>query len=99
MARVVADAGGTAPTPTSNTGAEMIASTATGKGYWTATYDGAVGAFGDAHYDGNVYGSLAPGTSVVGIAGKGNDGYWLLGSDGGVFAFGSAGYHGRPDRV
>jgi hypothetical protein len=99
-AEILARAGGAAPTPPTPTtkAAEMIASTSTGKGYWTATYDGAVGAFGDAQYHGNVYGKLA-GTAIVGIAGKGADGYWLLGSDGGVFAFGSAGYYGRPDRV
>jgi hypothetical protein len=85
-----------APGPTSLEG-NMIASTSTGKGYWTATYDGAVYAFGDAKYQGNVFGKVTG--SIVGIAGKGNDGYWMLASDGGVFAFGSAGYDGRPDRV
>jgi hypothetical protein len=99
MDQVIATArGGSAPAPSTKTGHEMIASTSTGKGYWTATYDGAVSAFGDAQYHGNVYGKLA-GTAIVGIAGTGTGGYWLLGSDGGVFAFGSAGYFGRPDRV
>jgi hypothetical protein len=91
--------GGAQPGPSTQTGQEMIASTSTGRGYWTATYDGAVSAFGDAAYKGNVYEQLAPGTSIVGIAGTGTDGYWLLGSDGGIFTFGSAGYYGRPDRV
>jgi hypothetical protein len=102
IAQVIAMAKGgstPSPAPSTETGHEMIASTSTGKGYWTATYDGAVSAFGDAAYKGNVYEKLAPGTSIVGIAGKGSDGYWLLGSDGGVFTFGSAGYFGRPDRV
>jgi hypothetical protein len=100
MDQVIAMAQGGGPSPsTPETGDEMIASTSTGNGYWTATYDGAVSAFGDAKYQGNVWQQLGPGTSIVGIAGKNNDGYWLLGSDGGVFAFGSAGYHGRPDRV
>jgi len=91
-------AGGPEPGPSSDAEGQMIASTSTGNGYWTATYDGAVNAFGDAHYHGNVYGKLQ-GTQIVGIAGCGNDGYWLLGSDGGVFAFGSAPFKGRPDRV
>jgi hypothetical protein len=78
-------------------GTEMIAATDTGEGYWTATADGAVGAFGDAEYKGNALGQVSG--RVVGIAGRGTDGYWLLGSDGGVFAFGSAPYKGRPDRV
>jgi hypothetical protein len=99
MADTIAAARGSGvAVPTTTEGTEMIASTSTGKGYWTATYDGAVSAFGDAQYHGNVWGQLA-GTAIVGIAGAGTDGYWLLGSDGGVFAFGSAGYYGRPDRV
>lgn len=93
--------GSTAPPPPSSAeeGGNMIASTSSGGGYWTATYDGAVNAFGDAVYKGNVWQKLAPGTHIVGIAGKGKDGYWLLGSDGGIFAFGSAAFKGRPDRV
>lgn len=96
---ILARAGAPAPGPTSSKEGNMIASTASGNGYWTATYDGAVSAFGDAQYKGNVWQKLAAGTSIVGIAGKGNDGYWMLGSDGGVFAFGSAKFAGRPDRV
>jgi hypothetical protein len=75
----------------------MIASTDDGAGYWTATKDGAVGAFGTAQYKGNALGNVSG--IIVGIAGRGQDGYWLLASDGGVFAFGSAPYEGRPDRV
>ena len=89
-------------------GRNMIAETATGKGYWTTTSDGAVYTFGDAQYHGGAYDfdeskpgrqAMAPGTEIVGIAGKDNTGYWLLASDGGVFSFGSADYMGRPDRV
>jgi hypothetical protein len=85
---------------------DMIAST-DGQGYWTVTRDGAVGAFGDAEYHGGAFDldesapgrqPMAPGTSIVGIAGHGRSGYWLKASDGGVFAFGSAVYLGRPDR-
>jgi hypothetical protein len=76
---------------------EMIAATTTGEGYWTATKDGAVYAFGDAAYKGNAHGKITG--RVVGISGRDNDGYWLLASDGGVFAFGSAQFYGRPDRV
>jgi len=78
-------------------GDEMIAATATGEGYWTATKDGAVYAFGDAAYKGNAHGKVTG--RIVGIGGRDNDGYWLLASDGGVFAFGSAQFYGRPDRV
>jgi len=71
-----------------------IATTPTGKGYWVATGDGKVSAFGDATF----YGSMAGGhlqAPIVGITttpdGKG---YWLVASDGGVFAFGDAIFYG-----
>jgi hypothetical protein len=86
----------------------MIASTDTGRGYWTTTGDGAVYAFGDAQFRGSSF-DVDPNTpgaqrvevqgEVVGIAGVGRSGYWLLASDGGIFAFGDAQFYGRPDRV
>ena len=78
----------------------MIASTSTGKGYWTVTRDGAVGGFGDAQYEGGAFSPdvVPAGATIVGIAGCGTDGYWLKGSDGSIYAFGAAQYHGRPDR-
>jgi hypothetical protein len=85
--------------PTKRKGREMIASTSTGKGYWTTTSDGAVYTFGDAEFHGGANDPPKITGEVVGIAGKGTNGYWLLASDGGVFAFGSADYMGRPDRV
>jgi hypothetical protein len=86
-----------ADSPSRRKGRNMIASTDTGGGYWTATGDGAVYAFGDARYADNALGKVTG--EIIGIAGKGNDGYWLFASDGGIFAFGSAGFHGRPDRT
>jgi hypothetical protein len=89
-------------------GRKMIAATQSGEGYWTVTYDGAIGAFGDAHFKGGandpdgggpLKAHLAAGNTIVGITGRGNDGYWLLASDGGVFTYGSANFFGRPDRV
>lgn len=85
------------PPPTIPKGKEMIAATESGNGYWTTTHDGAVYAFGDAQYRGNILGKVTG--EIIGIAGKSNDGYWLLGSDGGVFAFGTAQFMGRPDRT
>jgi len=86
----------------------MIASTESGRGYWTTTSDGGVYAFGDAQFRGSSFDidPITPGAQavkvtgeIVGIAGVGNDGYWLLASDGGIFSFGSAQFYGRPDRV
>jgi hypothetical protein len=87
------------PTPAKRRGRNMIASTATGNGYWTVTSDGAVYAFGDARYAGNAFSPDIVSGEIIGIAGKGNDGYWLYASDGGVFTFGSALFYGRPDRA
>jgi hypothetical protein len=83
--------------PESEDDDDMIATTESGQGYWTATRDGAVNAFGDALYKGNAMGHVTG--KIVGIDGHENDGYVLLASDGGVFAFGSVAYKGRPDRV
>jgi hypothetical protein len=97
--------GGVKPPAPTERSAEMIAATSTGEGYWTVTRDGAIYAFGDAQNKGSPYatgvgraGGLAPGATVIGIAGRGTDGYWLYASDGGIFAYGSAPYKGRPDR-
>ncbi|MGH9083698.1 MAG: hypothetical protein ACRDWN_10185, partial [Acidimicrobiales bacterium] len=71
-----------------------VASTPTGKGYWTVTPSGAVHAFGAAGQLGSEAGQplVAP---IVGIAPTPTgDGYWLVGSDGGIFAFGNAGFYG-----
>jgi hypothetical protein len=96
---MLAEAGGAHPaSPSKKKGREMIASTSTGKGYWTTTSDGALYAFGDAEGLGGVYPKKING-EIIGIAGKGTDGVWLLASDGGIFAFGSADFHGRPDRT
>jgi lysophospholipase L1-like esterase len=64
-------------------------------GYWRASQNGAVTAFGDgAHQFGDMSTSdlNAP---VVGIAATPSDGgYWLVAEDGGVFAFGDAPFRG-----
>jgi len=71
-----------------------IASTPDGGGYWLASANGGVFAFGDATF----YNSLAGvdlAKPIVGIASTPDGkGYWLVASDGGIFAFGDAGYDG-----
>jgi hypothetical protein len=71
-----------------------IASTPDGGGYWVASANGGVFAFGDATF----YNSLAGvhlTQPIVGIAATPDGrGYWLVASDGGIFAFGDAGYYG-----
>ncbi|MDP9402318.1 MAG: peptidoglycan recognition protein [Actinomycetota bacterium] len=67
-------------------------------GYWLAGRDGAVRAFGEAPFLGDVA-KLALNSPLQGItptparAGP-PGGYWLLGGDGGIFAFGDAAFFG-----
>jgi titin len=72
----------------------LMATTPDAKGYWIATANGAVSAFGDARY----YGSRASAPlndPVVGMAATPDaKGYWLVSSDGGIFAFGDAHFYG-----
>jgi hypothetical protein len=77
-------------------GAQLLASTPSGAGYWIVGSDGGVFAYGDAGFFGSMGGTelAAP---VVGItATPSGRGYWLLGQDGGVFAFGDAPFYGAP---
>ncbi len=84
-----------------------IASTPNGGGYWIALKDGAVYAFGNARYYGDLRTAArptggsdgAPGAPVVGISAAANgQGYFLLAGDGSVFPFGSARFAGAPGR-
>ncbi len=78
-----------------------MASTPNGGGYWLALKDGAVYAFGDARFHGDLRtrswrgGPAAPGAPVTGISSSPDGkGYFLLAGDGSVYAFGDARYHG-----
>jgi hypothetical protein len=71
-----------------------LATLSNGLGYWEATSNGGVAAFGAA----TDYGSMANtslNSPVVGIeATPDGQGYWLVAADGGVFAFGDAQFYG-----
>ncbi len=74
-----------------------VAAAASG-GYWVATSDGGVWAFG-APFFGSM-GSTPLNAPVVGIASTPDrGGYWLVASDGGVFAFGDAKFFGSVPGV
>jgi hypothetical protein len=65
-----------------------------GQGYWVASADGSVYAFGDAPSIGSMSGKPlhAP---IVGVAPtRDARGHWLAGADGGVFTSGNAAFHG-----
>jgi hypothetical protein len=71
-----------------------MAPTPEGSGYWLATADGGVFAFGAADFFGSLGGN-PPAAPVAGIAPVPDGrGYWLAGTDALVFAFGSADFHG-----
>jgi hypothetical protein len=71
-----------------------VAKTGNGSGYWVASADGGVFAFGSAKF----YGSMAAKpikAPITGIVATSDDkGYWLVARDGGVFGFGDALYQG-----
>jgi hypothetical protein len=74
--------------------ASHVAKTGSGGGYWVASADGGVFAFGTAKF----YGSMAAKpikAPITGIVATSDDkGYWLVARDGGVFGFGDALYQG-----
>jgi len=78
-----------------------MATTPNGGGYWLLLTDGAVYAFGDAKWYGDLRGStwhggpVPPGAPAVGIAATPNGaGYYVASADGDVYAFGDAVYRG-----
>ena len=86
---------GGATTSASTGPAVGIASTPTAKGYWTVTARGAVSAFGDAKWYGDLPAMKVRTLDIVAIAPTHDGrGYWLVGRDGGLFAFGDAKFHG-----
>jgi titin len=80
--------------------APTIALTGTGtEGYYVATASGAVHAFGDAVWKGDLsHAALAE--PIVSMVGTGDDdGYWMVASDGGIFAFGDARFYGSTGGI
>jgi hypothetical protein len=73
-----------------------IAASSGGHGYWLATSDGTVLAYGGAETYGSPEGK---GHVVAIVATSGGHGYWLASSTGTVFHFGDAGAHGSVDRL
>ena len=64
-------------------------------GYWEASSDGGVYAFGSAPFDGSLPDlGVMPARPVIGVADARGGGYWLLGGDGGVYSFGGAAFYG-----
>jgi hypothetical protein len=76
-----------------------MAPTPDGKGYWLVGGNGAVLAFGDAHYYGSIS-ATSLNQPVVGMAPTADGrGYWLVAADGGVFSFGNALFYGSTGAI
>ncbi len=78
------------------TGAQMLAATPSGKGYWVVGSDGGVFAYGDAGFFGSMGGKKLNAPMVGITATASGAGYWLIAQDGGIFAFGDAEFFGAP---
>jgi uncharacterized protein (DUF1501 family) len=64
------------------------------QGYWVASNDGGLFAYGDAPFHGSAAG-LKLNAPIVGMAATATgNGYWLLGRDGGIFSYGDAAFYG-----
>jgi subtilisin family serine protease len=66
----------------------------TGHGYWIATADGQVHAFGSARFYGDLRGQALSASIVAAARTPSGKGYWLAGSDGAVYSFGDAQFRG-----
>jgi len=71
-----------------------IAALPSGLGYWAASSDGAVSAFGSAANLGSMAGQSLNSPIVAIAATPDGGGYWLVGADGGIFSFGDARFYG-----
>lgn len=79
--------------------AAALSVTPSGGGYWIAGSNGAVDAFGDAHFAGDLR-DIALAQPIIAMATTPTGrGYWLVGADGGVFAFGDASFFGSMGGV
>jgi hypothetical protein len=74
--------------------AKAMVATPDGGGYWLASSNGGVFAFGDAQFHDSMAGQPLSAPIVAMASTADGGGYWLVGSDGGIFAFGDAGYYG-----
>jgi hypothetical protein len=77
----------------------IAVSNPSGSGYWLATTDGSVHAFGDAWYYGSAKKYVPRAPIIGGDSISTTNGYWLLGRDGGVFTFGAAKFYGSTGNL
>jgi uncharacterized delta-60 repeat protein len=68
-------------------------------GYWVATRDGGVYAFGAAESYGSLAGHRLSAPIVAMATTPDSRGYWMLGADGGIFTFGDAAFYGSTGNL
>jgi hypothetical protein len=73
---------------------ERIDLGASGHGYWIATADGQVHAYGSARFYGDLRGRALSAAIVASARTPSGKGYWLVGADGAVYSFGDAQFRG-----
>jgi hypothetical protein len=86
-----------APTPPATTPSSAtvgMAATPEGSGYWLANSNGAVSAYGSAHFYGSMEGQALTAPIAHIVSTPDGRGYWLVAGDGGIFSFGDAGFFG-----
>jgi len=76
-----------------------LAALPSGQGYWAASSDGAVNAFGDAVNLGSMAGHSLNSPIVDIAATPDGGGYWLVAADGGIFSFGDARFLGSTGNL
>ncbi len=73
---------------------DVVVDSSIGEGYWLATANAGIFAFGGASFYGSG-GSLQLNSPVVDtVATPDGKGYWLVAADGGIFAYGDAAFYG-----
>lgn len=80
-----------APIPWTTVG---MGATPDGSGYWLAGSNGAVSAYGSAHFYGSMAGQSLNKPIAHIVSTPDGKGYWLVANDGGIFTFGDAGFFG-----
>jgi 3D (Asp-Asp-Asp) domain-containing protein len=82
------------PGPSATGGVVGMAATPSGSGYWLASANGGVFAYGDAPFHGSAAAGPLNQPVIDIVATPSGQGYWLVAADGGIFSYGNARFLG-----